>query len=128
MKTTLKLLNQRPIAYYPIYRQVTGSTTAGILLSQLMYWFSKKDKFYKTDEDIKNETLLTEKELKTAKNKVKKLSFIKVTREGIPAKTYYEINWGEYEKVLNEYEKAEKKEPNNIGRKGQSGKDERDEH
>ncbi len=121
MKNILKLLNQRPIAYYPIYRQIAGSTTAGILLSQLMYWFSKKDKFYKTDMEIREETLLTEKELKTAKSKLKKLSFIEITREGIPAKTYYQINWIEFERVLNFYT-----EPNKLDQKNQDSLDERD--
>ena len=101
MRAILIALNQRPIAYYPIYRQLTGSTTAGILLSQLMYWFSKGDKFYKTDADIRSETLLTVDELKGAKKRIKKLSFIKITREGIPAKTYYEIDWVLYQDELN---------------------------
>ena len=96
----LKQLNQRPIAYYPIYRQLTGSTTAGILLSQLMFWFSKKDKIFKTDSEIMEETLLTENELRSAKTKIKKLDFISVTREGIPAKTYYKIDWEKYETSL----------------------------
>jgi len=121
MKNILKLLNQKPIAYYPIYRQITGSTTAGILLSQLMYWFSKKDKFYKTDKEIREETLLTEKELKSAKSKLKKLSFIEITREGIPAKTYYQINWIEFERVLNFYA-----ESNKLDQKDQNSLDERD--
>ena len=93
----LKQLNKRPIAYYPIYRKITGSTTAGILLSQLMYWFSKKDKIYKTDTDIMSETLLTENELRTAKQKIKKLAFIKITLEGLPRKTFYEIDWDIYQ-------------------------------
>jgi len=96
----LKSLNQRPIAYYPIYREITGSTTAGILLSQLMYWFSKKDKFHKTDIDIMSETLLTKKELETAKKKIKSIDFITITREGLPSKTFYEINWTQYEITL----------------------------
>jgi len=100
MKELLKGLNQRPIAYYPIYRELTGSTTAALLLSQLMYWFSKKDKFNKTDADIMQETMLTEKELRNAKLKIKNLPFIKITREGIPAKTYYEISWETYQTCL----------------------------
>lgn len=100
--TLLKQLHERPIAYYPIYRKITGSTTAGILLSQLMYWFSKKDKLYKTDADIMAETLLTERELKTAKKKIKALPFIAVTLEGVPAKTYYEIDWELYQTSLAE--------------------------
>jgi len=96
----LKALNQRPIAYYPIYRKITGSTTAGILLSQLMYWFAIKDRFHKTDAEIMQETLLTEKELRNAKARIKKLDFVTVSREGLPAKTYYEIDWDRYEKTL----------------------------
>lgn len=93
MKDILKKFNEKPIAYYPVYRKITGSTTGGILLSQLMYWFSKKDKIFKTDAEIMEETYLTKKELETAKNLIKKLDFITVSREGLPAKTYYEIHW-----------------------------------
>jgi hypothetical protein len=109
----LKLLNQRPIAYYAIYKDLTTSTTAGVLLSQLMYWFSKKDKFYKTDEDIREETRLTASELKTAKSKIKDISFITITREGVPAKTYYKINWDLYYNSLAKFAKLESaKQPN----------------
>jgi len=107
MENLLKALNERPIAYYPVYRKITGSTTAGLLLSQLMYWFSKKSKIYKTDAEIKEETLLTKKEIETAKKAIKKLKFIKITREGIPAKTYYEIDWKMYEKELSKALKYE---------------------
>lgn len=93
MKNILKQLNQKPIAYYPIYKQVTGTTTGGVLLSQLMYWFSKKDKIFKTDNEIMEETLLSKKELENAKKLIKKLDFIEVSREGLPAKTYYKIDW-----------------------------------
>lgn len=91
----MKELHQRPISYYPIYRKITGSTTAGILLSQLMYWWSRidGDKFYKTDAEAMEETLLTADELRSAKTAMKGLSFIKITREGIPAKTFYEVDF-----------------------------------
>jgi hypothetical protein len=100
MKQILRELNQKPIAYYPVYRKLTGSTTGGILLSQLMYWFSKKDKIFKIDREIMEETLLTEKELKNAKKLIKNLDFITVSREGLPAKTYYEIDWEKFENCL----------------------------
>lgn len=99
-KELLQQLNQRPIAYYPVYREITGSTTAGILLSQLMYWFAKKDKIFKTDEEIRAEIYLTVDEFKSAKKKIKELNFITVTREGVPAKTYYEINWEMYQTCM----------------------------
>lgn len=100
MPDLLRSLNQRPVVFYPLYRDITGSITSGIVLSQLMYWFSKMDKFYKTDCEILKETGLSENELRGAKNRIKKLAFISVTREGIPSKTFYEIDWEMYEKTL----------------------------
>ena len=99
-KFIMKALNQRPIAYYPIYRVMTGTLTGGVLLSQLMFWFGVKDKIYKTDDDIRKETELTKNELRASKIKIRELPFIKVTREGNPAKTYNGINWKKYEKAM----------------------------
>lgn len=100
----IKQLNHRPIAFYPIYRQLAQGLSGGILLSQPMYWFSHKDKIYKTDADIILETSLTHGELRQAKQRIKKLSFISVTKEGVPCKTYYEINWDAYvEAVVSAY-------------------------
>lgn len=91
----LMQLHQRPIAYFPIYRKITGSTTAAILFSQLMFWWSKMNgqKFYKTDAEIQEETCLTDNELRGAKDCLKKMSFVKITREGVPCKTFYEIDY-----------------------------------
>ncbi len=98
----LRALNERPIAYYPIYRRITGSVTSAVMLSQLMYWFasSKADKVYKTDTEIMEETLLSERELRSAKSTIKSLPFITVTREGLPARTYYAIDWGLFEEAV----------------------------
>ena len=97
-----KKLNERPISFKPLYVDLTGSVTAGLYLSQLMYWFSKKDKFYKTDVDLATETRLTPKELVAAKKKIKLLPFLEITREGIPSRTNYKIDWDLYEKALEE--------------------------
>jgi len=93
MKNLVKQLSQRNISFNPMYRELTGSLTGGILLSQLMYWFSKKGKIFKVDKELMSETTLTTDELRTAKKLIKKLPFITVSKEGIPAKTYYEIDW-----------------------------------
>lgn len=94
MKKLMLALHQKPVAYYPIYKDITGSTTAGILLSQLMYWWQKVEgrEFYKTDAEIIEETHLSEQELKTAKKALKKCDFIHIKARGVPAKTYYNIN------------------------------------
>jgi hypothetical protein len=101
MKNLLIQLNQRPIAVYPIYIKITGSVNAGLLLSQLMYWYGAMNgrMFYKTDAEIMEETCLSESELRTAKNKLKSMSFIEIKAKGVPAKTYYSIN---AEKLISE--------------------------
>lgn len=101
MKNLLIQLNQRPIAIYPIYIKITGSVNAGLLLSQLMYWYGSMNGriFYKTDAEIMEETCLSESELRTAKNKLKSMSFIEIKAKGVPAKTYYSIN---AEKLISE--------------------------
>jgi hypothetical protein len=94
MKNLLIQLNQRPIAVYPIYIKITGSVNAGLLLSQLMYWYGAVNGriFYKSDAEIMEETCLSESELRTAKNKLKSMSFIEIKAKGVPAKTHYSIN------------------------------------
>jgi hypothetical protein len=100
VKQLLKSLNQRPIALYPAYIKVAGSLAAGALLSQCMYWFGKKDKFHKTDADFIAELGLTANEMRGAKTKLKKLKFIKITRKGVPAKTWYSIDWDAYQEAM----------------------------
>ncbi len=90
----LKQVLSRPIAYHRIYAEITGSITAGLLLSQLCYWQkTKNDEFYKTNEDVCKETGMTINETKGAKKKIKKLPFVMVEVKGIPAKTYYRIDF-----------------------------------
>lgn len=94
MKNLLINLNQRPIAVYPVYIKLTGSVNAGLLLSQIMYWYSavKGRTFYKSDAEIMEETMLTVNELRHAKARLKQMSFIKITLHGVPAKTHYTID------------------------------------
>ena len=94
MKNFLINLNQRPIAVYPIYIKLTGSVNAGLLLSQIMYWYGamKGKTFYKSDAEIMEETMLSVNELRHAKLRLKQMSFIKISLHGIPAKTHYTID------------------------------------
>jgi uncharacterized phage protein (TIGR02220 family) len=90
----LREFNQRTIAYQPIYRKITGSTTSAILLSQLMFWWAKvkQREFYKTDAELMEETALTLDEFKYAKARLKKMPFMQIDRKGVPARTFYVIN------------------------------------
>ena len=100
-KQVCKKLKRHLIVYCPVYRLITGSTAAGILLALLMHYFSHYGlKICKTDAEIWSEILLTESELRTAKRKIKNLNFITVTHEGLPARTCYEIDWDAYLKTI----------------------------
>jgi len=99
----LKALHQKPIAYYRIYKDITNSTATGVVLSQLMYWGEDHDKFWKTDKSIIEDTGVTPSELRNAKKRIKKLPFIEVTVEGVPAKTYYTINWDKTYDFIHDY-------------------------
>lgn len=102
-----KLLSGNPVLYRQEYKLLTNSLHAGVMLSQCMYWFSKKDSFYKTDADFMQELGFTEREFRTAKKHIKSASFLKIQCKGIPKKTWYIIDWVEFESVMCEYVKNE---------------------
>jgi hypothetical protein len=68
----------RAVAYYPNLKKVTGSTTASILLCQLLYWSDKSEDgwIYKNSYDIEEETGLTYFEQRTARKKLVKEGLI----------------------------------------------------
>lgn len=97
------ILNEKPIAFNPAFAKATNSITAGLLLSQLLYWNRKGNNpewFYKTIEEIKQETALSREEQDTAIKKLKKLNLIEVKVMGIPAKRYFKINLNELQKLV----------------------------
>jgi len=105
MKEVLIALNQQPIAVYPIYIDITGSMTAGVLLSQVMYWDSKMkgNEFYKNDAEFMQETRLTQSEFKTAKKIIGDLPFITIQRKGVPCRTWYSVNHSSLLVVLQQF-------------------------
>lgn len=108
----IKGLNQKVIAVSPLYKQFLGSFAGAVFLAQLLHWasHSAKDKFYKTDAQIMDETALSENELRSAKKLIKERcdKFIKITREGLPARTYYEIDWDKFIEVLGKFSEKHK--------------------
>ena len=75
MKNILKQLHQKPIAYYPIYRQITGTTTGGLLLSFLAqnYVLKRRWEFF-TKKELMKHTGLTQSELENALKNIKKFA------------------------------------------------------
>jgi hypothetical protein len=125
IKKVLKAFSQRPIAYQKIYAQITSSVTAGLLLSQIVYWWygpAEEKEFYKTDRELTDELALGMKELKNAKAKLKKLKIISMIRKGVPCKTFYKLNetalLAQISSCAERAELVRPKGPNWLGRKG----------
>jgi len=68
----------RIVAYYPNLKKITYSTTASILLCQLLYWCDKTrdDWIWKTSDDIEEETGLTYNEQRTARKSLVDLGIV----------------------------------------------------
>lgn len=116
-KDIVRAWTKRPIAYNPIFARATGSVTAGILMSQVMYWWStlddEQDEFYKSDAEFRAELGMGIKEFKNAKRKVEETNMIEVTIKGTPPTSYYRVNYERVEEVI-----LLAKRDNSIGPKG----------
>ncbi len=90
-------LNERPIAFNPVYAKITKCIKAGLLLSQILYWYKTMNyrQFYKTDEEFCEEIgrgAMGIKAFRAAKAKLEKLGFIAIEVKSMPAKSYYRVN------------------------------------
>lgn len=91
----LDSFNEKSIPYRKEYSKETGSITSGLLLSYLVYVSDNttEECFCKTDKEICKALSMGLYELKGAKNRLKKLNLITITRKGISQKSFYKINF-----------------------------------
>lgn len=98
------LLTDRPIAYHATVAKAVGSATAGVLLSQFLYWTPRTDDpdgwFYKTQAEITDETALTRWEQETARARLKSLGVLEEKRRGVPGKIYFRVSFPQLQTVL----------------------------
>ena len=106
----LKAFNQKPVAYQRIYSQITGSVTAGLLLSQMVYWWyaNQEREFYKTDSNFSEELGMGGSEFRSAKAVLKKLELIIIEIKQIPAKTHYRVNIDKLTELITSLPKIDK--------------------
>ena len=91
------------IAYSPDLAKILDSVKAGIFLSQLIYWHGKgsdPEKFYKTIEELEEETELSKGEQYRAQKKCQEKDLITVTYEQIPPKRHYKIKIEKIKELL----------------------------
>jgi hypothetical protein len=108
----------RPVAYYPKVAKFLGSVNSAIFLCQFIYWKGKEkieNEFFKTAEEIEEETGLTYEQQKTARKILKEKGYLTEELKGIPAKIHYSFNW---EKISQDWlqfiEKEQKKENSQV--------------
>ncbi len=98
------LLTDRPVAYHPIITRVVGSATAGLFLSQLLYWTPRTQDpegwVYKTQDDILEETGLTRTEQETARRILRGAQIMEERKKGLPAKLYFRVNMDQLIELL----------------------------
>lgn len=123
----IKAFRQKPIVIYPIYLTLTGDYATAAALAQVLYWHEVMNgKFYKIDADFERELHLTPKQFKRVKTVLKSLSFLKITLEQVPAKTFYDVDYGALSALIasmvdrNESPQSSQKGQTRLSQKGQT--------
>jgi hypothetical protein len=104
--TITALLTDRPIAYHPVIAKAVKSVTAGVFLSQFLYWTPRtKDPngwIYKTQADIYEETALTRREQETARRILREKGVLEEKKAGVPCRLYFRVNMAALVNLLGE--------------------------
>jgi len=111
----LELLGARPVAFNPVMARLGGSANAGLLMSQLLYWWGKGAKFgwiYKTIKEMEEETCLTRSEQTTAIRIWVNLGVLILKRTGIPPRRHFHINVEKLQELLQKYVPIGEKDAN----------------
>jgi hypothetical protein len=90
----------RPVAYYPSLKKITLSTTASILLCQFLYWSDKTEDgwFWKTAEQLMDETGLTYSEQKTARERLIETGLVEEQYHRLDHEMWFRVNQEELNK------------------------------
>ena len=104
----VELIGIRPILYNPILADISESVIAGIFMSQLLYWCNKGNKngyisdwFYKTIDELYEETKLKRNEQDRAIKIWNNLEILFIEKRGMPQKRYFRIDHDKLDKAIN---------------------------
>ncbi|WP_010323649.1 DnaT-like ssDNA-binding domain-containing protein [Marinobacterium stanieri] len=91
-------LLRRPVAYHPVFRKVTGSTVAAVMVSQMYYWSSegrisaeRDGWFHKTISEWEAEIGLSRSEQERARRDLVKAGVLEEARKGSPARMWFRL-------------------------------------
>lgn len=103
----IEALNDKPIAFNPIYVKIGCGINGALMLSQLVYWTSRTRNqdgwIYKTHEEWEQETGLTRREQDTARKTLKSLGFLTEKKAGVPCKLHFRVERENLYKALIKY-------------------------
>jgi hypothetical protein len=116
----------RIVSYKADFAHLTGSVTAGLLLSQFWYFSglptaaARDGWFYVTMDEISEQTGMIREEQETARKRLKALGVLEEKRIGVPAKLWYRLDKDRLYELLSEFAafKAEKMQDAGIPQSG----------
>jgi hypothetical protein len=95
LRDAIKATLSRPVAFHAILGRVCGSATAGLMLSQAIYWSERTNDqngwFYKTQAEWEEEICLSRWEQETARKRLRERGFLAEQLRGNPARLYYRV-------------------------------------
>ncbi len=110
-RAIFQIFKEKTIAYNAGLAKALGSVKAAVLMSQLLFWEGKgrdKEWFYKTIEEIYNETGLSRSEQDTAIKLCKQMGVLKIILKGIPPKRHFKINADQLVKIISKLQETDK--------------------
>jgi len=92
----LGTLLDRPVGFHRALADVGGGATAGLFLSQALYWSRRTTDragwFWKTQQEWQAETALTRREQETARARLRATGVLQERHAGVPAKLYFRVD------------------------------------
>ena len=87
--------DEKPVLFNPGLGRISKSSTAGLFMSQMLYWHQKgrnKEWVYKTIKEFNRETCLTRSEQDRAIKKWKSLGILEIERRSIPRRRFFRVD------------------------------------
>jgi hypothetical protein len=100
----------RPVAFNPVLARISESVTAGLMLSQALYWTRVQERtnpkadgwFYKTQAEWTEEICLSRWEQDGARKILRGLPFWEERKRGAPPKSYFRVDLEKLAEVIAE--------------------------
>jgi len=104
-------LLKRPIAFHAILARMTGSVSAGLMLSQAFYWVGVVEAtrphrdgwFYKSQAEWTDETCLSRSEQEGARKLLRKWDFWLEDRRGQPCRLWFHVDLEKLAAAISQY-------------------------